>query len=180
MDRFGWMSARKMDFGKVIGQRWLANIDIPDLELLPKRYPSVKTVTFQAGLELTFLHFGMVFMAWLAKIGLVKDWSVLTKLIFNSSEILKGLGTETGGMQINLKGVDSNQRSKKIQWQLTTENGVGPYIPTISAIILAKKLIAGTLDKRGATACFGLYSLKEVDKEAKPLGVFHHTEVVCG
>lgn len=180
VDRFGWMSARKMDFGKVIGQRWLANIDIPDLELLPKRYPSVKTVTFQAGLELTFLHFGMVFMAWLAKIGLVKDWSVLTKLVFNSSEILKGLGTETGGMQINLRGVDSSQRSKKIQWQLTAENGVGPYIPTISAIILAKKLIAGTLDKRGATACLGLFSLKEFDKEAKPLGIYHHTEVVCG
>jgi saccharopine dehydrogenase-like NADP-dependent oxidoreductase len=180
VDRFGWMSARQLDFGKVLGKRWLANIDIPDLELLPIRYPSVKTVTFQAGLELTFLHFAMVFMAWLAKIGLVKDWSALTKLIFNSSEILKGRGTDAGGMQINLTGLDGNQQAKKIQWQLTAENGVGPYIPTISAIILAKKLIAGTLDKRGATACLGLYSLKEFDKEAKPLGIFHHTEVVCG
>lgn len=179
-DRYGWMSARKLDFGQVIGKRWLANIDIPDLELLPERYHGVKTVNFQAGLELPVLHLGMVFMALLAKIGLVKDWSVLTRLIFNSSEIFKRLGTDTGGMQINLKGLDENKKTKSIKWVLVAENGIGPYIPTLSAIIIAKKLISGEIDTRGASPCLGMYTLQEFDAEARPLGIYHYTEVSHG
>ena len=180
LNRYGWMSARRLNFGKVIGRRWLANIDIPDLELLPKRYKGVKTVNFQAGLELPFLHLGMVFMALLAKIGLVKNWSILTRLIFNSSEIFKKLGTDTGGMQINLKGLDKNNKPKSVKWILVAENGVGPYIPTLSAIIIAKKLIKGEIDLRGASPCLGMYTLQEFDDEALPLGIYHHTEVDHG
>ena len=80
INQYGWMSPRKLYFGDLIGKRWLANIDIPDLELFPQRYKTVKTVKFQAGLELSLLHLGMVFMAYLAKLGLIKDWSVLTGL----------------------------------------------------------------------------------------------------
>lgn len=180
LNKYGWMSPRKLCFGHAIGKRWLANVDIPDLELFPERYQPVKTVNFQAGLELTFLHFGMVIMALLARIGLIKNWSVMTKLIFNSSEIFKKLGTEIGGMQINLSGVDANQKSKKIKWVLCAEHGVGPYIPTLSAIILAKKLIASNIDKTGALPCLGLYTLEEFDKEAAILGIYHQTESHIG
>ncbi|CCK77505.1 Saccharopine dehydrogenase [Oleispira antarctica RB-8] len=180
VNRYGWMSARRLNFGKVIGRRWLANIDIPDLELLPKRYKGVKTVSFQAGLELPLLHLGMVFMALLAKIGLIKDWSIFTRLIFNASEIFKRLGTDTGGMQINLKGFDENNKPKAVKWILVAEKGIGPYIPTLSAIILAKKLIAGSIDARGASPCLGMYTLQEFDEEALPLGIYHYTEVEHG
>ncbi len=180
VNQYGWMSPRRLHFDDVIGKRWLANVDIPDLELLPKRYSSVNSVNFQAGLELPFLHFGMVFMALLAKIGLVKDWSVLTRQIFKSSEIFKGLGSDIGGMQINLSGLDINQKPKNIKWVLCAENGVGPYIPTLSAIILAKKLIAGKIDKTGAIPCLGMYSLEEFDIEASRLGIYHQAEENLG
>ncbi len=180
VNRYGWMSARKLNFGNAIGIRWLANIDIPDLELLPERYKDVKTVNFQAGLELPLLHLGMVFMAYLAKIGFVKDWSIFTRFIFNSSEIFRHFGTDSGGMQINLKGLDNNSQPKSIKWILVAENGVGPYIPTLSAIILAKKLISGVIDTKGAFPCLGMYTLQEFDAEARPLGIYHYTEVNHG
>lgn len=176
INQYGWMSPRKLYFGDVIGKRWLANIDIPDLELFPQRYKPVNTVRFQAGLELPFLHLGMVFMALLAKVGLIKDWSVLTRPIFKCSELFKGLGTDTGGMQISLSGLDENKKPKHIKWTLFAEDGVGPYIPTISAIIIAKKLITGGIDKRGATPCLGMYTLDEFDEEAISLGIYHQTE----
>jgi saccharopine dehydrogenase-like NADP-dependent oxidoreductase len=176
VDRYGWMSPRRLHFGEAIGKRWLANVDIPDLELFPNRYQAIKTVNFQAGLELPFLHLGMVFMAWLAKIGLIKDWSVFTRPIFKSSELFKGLGTDIGGMQINIRGLDLNQKPKHIKWLLCAEKGVGPYIPILSAIIIAKKLIAGDIDTTGAMPCLGMYSLAEFDKEASPLGIYHYME----
>src|SRR5262249_44153336 len=46
---YGWSDLRRHRFPLPVGRRWLANCDVPDLELLPQRYPSLKTVSFQAG-----------------------------------------------------------------------------------------------------------------------------------
>ncbi|MFC6672813.1 saccharopine dehydrogenase family protein [Marinobacterium aestuariivivens] len=180
VEQYGWMSPRRLHFGDVVGRRWLANVDIPDLELFPERYRPVNTVRFQAGLELPLLHFTMVFMALLAKMGLIRDWSVFTKPIFNGGEFFRGLGTDIGGMQINLSGLGKDHEPQRIRWTLCAENNVGPYIPTLSAIILAKKLIAGTLDATGARPCLGMYTLEEFDVEASPLGIHHQTEREIG
>jgi saccharopine dehydrogenase-like NADP-dependent oxidoreductase len=178
--QYGWMSPRRMDFGNVIGKRWLANIDIPDLELFPERYQPVNSVNFQAGLELPVLHLGMVFMALLTKVGMIKNWSAFTKQILKSSDVFKSFGTNIGGMQINISGLDKNQQPKRINWVLCAENGVGPYIPTLSAIILAKKLIASELDITGAMPCLGMYTLDEFDAEAGSLDIYHKTECFVG
>lgn len=180
INQYGWMSPRRLYFDDSIGKRWLANVDIPDLELFPKRYKSVNTVRFQAGLELSLLHFGMVFMAFLAKMGWVKDWSAFTNIIYKSSEFFKIFGTDNGGMQINLLGRDKNNAVKHIKWTLCAKHNIGPYIPTLSAIILARKLIAGTINKRGATPCLGLFTMQEFYAEATALGITYKTEEIIG
>ncbi|EPJ46312.1 MAG: saccharopine dehydrogenase [Osedax symbiont Rs1] len=173
--RYGWMSARKWSFGDTLGKRWLANINIPDLELFPKRYSGVQSVKFQAGLELPLLHLGMVSMALLAKIGLVKDWASYTDKIVAASDWFIGFGTDSGGMRIDIKGLDHQHQAKHIQWILSAKNGVGPYIPTLAAIILARKLINGEIGKRGATPCLGMFSLQEFDQQASLYHIHHQT-----
>jgi len=175
INKIGWMSPRKIDFGKMVGKRLLANVDVPDLELFPSRYTSVKTVNFQAGLEMPFLHWTMVGMAWLAKIGLVKTWAPLVKPIVAVSNWFITLGSDVGGMMIKIDGVDANKTPKEILWRLTAEHGVGPYIPTLSAIILAQQLIQDKPVSFGATACLGLYSLADFDALAKHWGIYHQT-----
>jgi saccharopine dehydrogenase-like NADP-dependent oxidoreductase len=175
INKFGWMSPRKVDFGKTVGTRLLANVDVPDLELFPARYAPVKTVNFQAGLELSFLHWMMVGMAWLAKKGIVKNWSPLVKPIVATSNWFIQLGTDIGGMMIKINGVDANGKPKEILWRLTAEHGVGPYIPTLSAIILAQQLIDGKIFTPGASACLGMYSLTDFDAHAKTWGIYHQT-----
>lgn len=175
INKYGWMSPRKIDFGKTVGKRLLANVDVPDLELFPARYAPVKTVNFQAGLELPFLHWTMVGMAWLAKKGIVKNWSPLVKPIVATSNWFIHLGSDVGGMMIKISGLDTNQKPKEILWRLTAEHGVGPYIPTLSAIILAQQLVADKPFKAGAIACLGLYSLADFDAHAKIWGIYHQT-----
>jgi hypothetical protein len=115
----------------------------------------------------------MVSMAWLVKKGIVKNWSPLVKPIVATSNCFINLGSDIGGMRIKLNGLDAAQKPKEILWQLTAEQGVGPYIPTLSAIILAQQLIDGRLNKYGASACLGLYSLADFDDHAKPWGIYH-------
>ena len=42
-----------------LGRRWLSACDVPDLELLPERWPGLREATFHAGLELAPLHLGL-------------------------------------------------------------------------------------------------------------------------
>ena len=173
---FGWGESRKRCFGGSIGSRWLANIDIPDLELFPNRYPSAETVHFQAGLEVSLLHHGMSLMSKIVQLKLIKNWAPLTKWIVKGSELLLPFGTDNGGMQVTLKGIGKNERPLQIDWTLFAEDGVGPYIPIISTIILAKKLINDSIQETGAMACQGMYSLDEFDHYANQWGIFHTEE----
>ncbi len=173
-DMRGWMSPRRRNFGEVLGKRWLANVDVPDLQLFPQRYQPVQTVSFQAGLEVPLLHLGMVAMAYLAKWGWVKDWSKWTGPITRFSTLFDRCGSDIGGMQMRLVGQDSYGGRKMLEWTLLAKHGVGPYIPTLSAIILAKKIIMGSLPKTGAYPCLGLYTMDEFDEEAAKLGIVYH------
>lgn len=169
--KIGWMSPRKLNFGKVVGNRWLANVDVPDLELFPARYPQVKSVNFQAGLELPLLHWGMVSMAWLANYKIVRNWAPLVKPIVAASNWFINLGTDVGGMRVKITGLDNHQKPLEYVWQLTATGGVGPYIPTLSAIILAEQLIRGAT-ATGAQACLGLYKLDEFKIHADRWGIY--------
>lgn len=177
---YGWMSLRTLPFDQTIGKRPLANVDIPDLELLPQAYTSLRSVSFQAGLEIPLLHYGMYLMAWLARLGLVRDWSRWTKPIVRASNLFIRWGTDTGGMQINLRGLDHQQQPLHIKWVLGANAGIGPYIPTLSTLILARKLIAGELNTLGAMPCMNLYSMDDFAHEARELAIYQHSEEHSG
>lgn len=172
---YGWMDSTIKDFGHPVGKRRLANIDIPDLELFPQRYSPVKTVRFGAGLELGAMHEFMVFMAWLVKKGVVKNWSPWTPIALAVSKWFYPFGTDIGGMMINMKGTGKNAQPKNITWRLIAEKGIGPYIPTLPAILVARKLVDGSLTDRGATPCLGLFQLEEFTTLASQWGIYSDT-----
>jgi len=186
---YGWMDSKVNDFGGFVGKRHLANVDVPDLELFPQRYNVSQQVSFQAGLELPLLHNTMVAMAYLCKIGLVKNWAPLSKAIVSASNVFLPFGSDQGAMEVLISGLDNNQQAKKIKWTLYAPKGNGPYIPTLSTIILAKKLLnteAQSSDKSsdksssiqtGATACVGLLKLSDFAEHFKAFDI-HYEEVV--
>ncbi len=177
VDAFGWMTPRQKDFGQPVGKRWLANVDVPDLALFPRRYRVKNTVKFQAGLELPWLHLTLVAMAKLAKVGLINNWSPLTPPIVKVSDWFIGFGTDKGAMQIEINGLNQQGKAKTVVWSLCAVDGVGPYIPTLSAIIIAKKLLSGELTDIGATPCLGLYSLAEFLPYAEQHGITFKVQV---
>lgn len=173
--QYGWMSARRVNFRGSVGKRWLANVDVPDLELFPKFFKVKNKVTFQAGLELSILHLGMVFMAALAKNKLIKNWQKWARPIVKMSDYFLPFGTDKGSMQVKISGQSTQQTPLKYTWTLYAENGIGPFIPTFSACILAKKLIEDELTAYGAMPCINLYQLEDFDEMAVPYNIYHQT-----
>jgi len=166
---YGWMDSKVNDFGGFVGKRHLANVDVPDLELFPNRYSVTQQVSFQAGLEIRLLHFTMIGMAYLSKVGLVKNWAPLSKAIVSVSNVFLPLGSDKGAMEVLICGKDNSGNAKQVKWTLYAPKGNGPYIPTLSTIILARKLLSSSSDQinrgtrleAGAKPCVGLLQLSD-------------------
>jgi len=169
---YGWMDSIVQDFGTPIGKRHLANIDIPDLELFPERYEGLETLRFRAGLELAPMHKFMGFMAWMAKKKIIKSWAPFARMSVIVSNWFYRFGTDIGGMQVELAGQDSSEKEKHITWTLIAEHGVGPHIPTIPAILVARGIANGTISLTGANPCLGFFSLAEFLEYAESWDIY--------
>ncbi|MGH8455070.1 MAG: saccharopine dehydrogenase family protein, partial [Nevskiales bacterium] len=157
----GWHELSSHDFGGELGRRWLANCDIPDLELFPARYPGVRSVRFQAGLGLRVTQFGTWALSWLVRAGLIKSLSGLAPLLRRLAITLEPLGDGLSGMFVELSGSDRDGNPMRRHWQLIAGNNHGPNIPCMAAVALTRKLAAGQLPIRGAMPCVGLLTLDE-------------------
>ena len=180
IDRYGWMDSGREDFGGILGMRWLANVDIPDLELFPVRYPQGITVRFQAGHELGIVHLTMNFMAYMVRHGWIKYWDRYSGFLFKMGQLIKKLGTDCGGMVIQLSGIGQNEQSLKITWRLIAKEGVGPRVPTIPAIILVNRILDGDLTEPGARPCLGMFTLDEFFNIAGSCGIYQEEERLVG
>ena len=186
-DVYGWMDSKVNDFGGFVGKRHLANVDVPDLELFPNRYGVTQQVSFQAGLELPILHLTMVGMAYLSKIGLVKNWAPLSKAIVGTSNIFLPFGSDKGAMEVLVRGKGNDGYAKEVKWTLYAPKGHGPYIPTLSTIILARKLLNNdrnglhsheSRNNAGAMPCAGLFELSEFNTYFDALDIHFEEKII--
>jgi hypothetical protein len=74
-------------------------------------------------------------------------------------------------MTVAAEGRDRQGRPTRMEWALVARNGDGPYIPATPSVILAKRLIAGTLAVRGAMPCVGLFTLGDFMSEVADLRI---------
>jgi hypothetical protein len=172
----GWGRSYRHRYGAPVGARLLSPCEVPDLSLLPARYPGSPTVRFGAGLELAFLHRGMNLMALARRLGLVRDWSAHARLLTRAADLFKTWGSDAGAMHVRAKGVDHRDQPIARTWELIATEGHGPYVPTLAAWALVKKLAAGEQLPIGARPCTGLLSLEDFDEAATGLRITTRVE----
>jgi hypothetical protein len=173
-DAWGWQELRRMRFAG-LGPRWAAACDVPDLELLPRRYPGVKMVQFRAALELGMQHFGLWVVAALRRAGVplpIERWAgPLNRL----ASLFDVFGSERGGMLVSLAGTRADGSRARVEWHLTADANHGPEIPCMAAILMTRKLVRGEISARGAHPCMGFLTLSDFKPE---LGRWRMTTVV--
>lgn len=165
---YGWQNAHRHYYGDNLGLRWHANMDVPDLDLLPKRYPMLKTVVFHSGFELSFLHFMMWNLSWLSRIKLIKNWAEFSNPITRVNHWFKRFGTNKGGMYVHMYGSNQSYQPFDLNWTLISEEGHGKFIPIIGTLILIDKILQGDISP-GASPCVGMFTLKEFESTAAKL-----------
>lgn len=169
VDVHGWQGVAAHVF-PTIGRRWLGYCDVPDLDLLPRRYPHVQTLTFRAGLAVAPMHFGMWGLSWLVRAGLLRNAGRLAEPLLSMKRWFAGFGGNTGAMFVTLTGTGPDGKPLQSTWHLLAPGGRGPYVPPAPAVIVTRKLLDGTLMARGAMPALGLMTLDEFVAETADLG----------
>lgn len=167
----GWLDLKCYRFADPVGTRLLGSCDVPDLELFPRRYPSLKTVTFHAGIAGTAGHLFVWFLSQLVRRGLLRSLTPWVRPLNQLSGWMEPLGSNKGGMFVELEGIGLSGQPLRKCWNLVALCNHGPHIPCGASIALARKLAAGEPLPRGAMACMGLLSVEEYLAALKDLDI---------
>jgi hypothetical protein len=167
---YGWQGLSRHRFPG-IGTRWMGYCNIPDLTLFPARYPSLQTVDFRAGVDVSLFHLGLWAMTWPSRWGWLRTPERLVLSLVALKRRLSFLGGDVGGMFVELEGVDTAGERLRVGWHLVARQGHGPYVPVTPAVILAKKLLRAEVTERGAHACVGLVTLRDIQAELADLDI---------
>jgi NAD(P)-dependent dehydrogenase (short-subunit alcohol dehydrogenase family) len=159
----GWQELKAETFS--FGRRLSAACDVPDLVLLPDRYPGVQTVTFRAALEVSVQHLALWTLAAVRRIGIPVPIARFAQDLNRVGNWLDRFGSGTGGMKVRVTGTDLSGRPGRWEWELVARDNHGPEIPCMAAVLLALKLRQGGSVDTGARVCMGMISLSEFESE---------------
>jgi saccharopine dehydrogenase-like NADP-dependent oxidoreductase len=157
----GWLDLKRYRFPKPLGSRLLGSCDVPDLELFPKRYPSLRTVKFHAGFASHLGHLVVWSIANLVRLGIFRSASVFAVPLTRLSKRIEPLISKRGGMFVRLNGQRRDGAAKAITWHVLAAQNHGPNIPCGASVALIRKLKSGAAFPRGAMPCVGLLTIDE-------------------
>lgn len=156
---FGWEDTHTEHYPE-LGWRLFGNCDIPDHDLFPARYPTLRSMRFGAGHELKLLHLGIRALGALVRLGVIESLDRYAPSLLRLAVLFDRFGSGRSGFHMILRGVDTAEGPRERRFRLIARSGHGPYIPCIPTILLARALATGRLDARGATPCVDLIDLE--------------------
>ena len=162
--RHGWADPQSVSFAR-LHPRLGALCDIPDLELLPRHYPTVQSVTFRAALELKVAQRALALLAQLRRMGLLTQPSRLAKFMNTVGGLFDSLGSSLGGMVVRVRGQDADGRAVQRAWHIAADHDHGPEIPCMAAIILARRIARDEPMPQAAQACLSMLTLDDFAPE---------------
>jgi saccharopine dehydrogenase-like NADP-dependent oxidoreductase len=172
--RHGWGGLTRHRYPSPVGGRWLSNVDLPDIVLMPQRYPGVESVTLRAGLELSALHLGLSMLSALVARGTIQSLLPASRTFKAIADSLTPFGTDAGAMHVTVEGGRAGRRFRR-HWAIVAEHNDGPFIPAAASSVLAKRLcgVGGyePLTIRGAQPCVGLLRLEDFMRELAGLAI---------
>jgi saccharopine dehydrogenase-like NADP-dependent oxidoreductase len=162
VDVHGWLDTQEHEFSKSVGVRRIGRCDVPDLDLLPQRYPGVRTVSFHAGFASTTAHKVVEGLARLVKDQRLKSALPFARVLYTLGRWLQPVFSDRGAMFVKLEGLHDNGARYSHTWNIVARENHGPNVPCAAAIALANKIAAGGKIPAGAMPCMGLLSVEEL------------------
>ncbi|MCJ8159551.1 DUF4166 domain-containing protein [Sphingomonas sp. LaA6.9] len=174
---FGWQEMESVRFECAgtdpISDRLVAMVDVPDLELLPKRLRGCSAVTFRAGTELGFQNRLLWLASWAVRSGIVRTLTPLARWLQPVQSLVQFLGTDRSAMIVRLFG-EAGGRKVERRWTLIADRGDGPEIPTLSVEPIVARILGG-IEPVGARDAGEALALVDYSQAFGELAIRHET-----
>lgn len=158
----GWQNITRRHYPDPIKARWIANCDVPDLDLFIERYRPVRTVRFRAGVGPATSMLGLWLASWLVRTGAISSLQSWVPILHRTAASLARFGSKHSAMHVTVRGTDHNGEPIVRSWFLLAGQDHGPFIPCFPAIALTQKLLRDEVSARGAMPCMGLLTVDEI------------------
>lgn len=136
-------------------------VDVPDLRVLPKLWPSLQSVWMGAGPVPEILHRALNACAWLVRLKLLPSLTPLATLMHRATNTVRW-GEHRGGMFVAIAGSRDGQRIER-SWHLLAEGDDGPFIPSMAAQAIIRRCLDGRRPQPGARPATGDLELADYD-----------------
>ncbi len=136
----GWGDGAQVDMPG-LGTRRVAPVETFDAEYLGPLMNVQSRVSFSAGLEAGIEQRGIETLAALRKLGLIGSLKPLISMLLIARKLTRIVTSDTGGMLVDMRGVDSDGVETRVKWCLVAEQDHGPFIPVMPAAAAIRKLL---------------------------------------
>jgi hypothetical protein len=176
---YGWQSLRREVFAigtQSLGSRLVATTDVPDLDLLTRRYPHLSSVQFRAGTESTMANLSLWLASWPVRWAWVPGLGALARWLGPAQRLTQLWGGDRSGMVVRMFGWSRGRRIEQ-RWTLIASGGDGPEIPTLAAAILVERMISSKV-LPGARDAGSELELGEFEPLFDTLAIQHRETVI--
>jgi hypothetical protein len=137
-------------------------VDVPDLQVLPDLWPSLRSVWMGAGPVPEIWHRALNALAWAVRLKLLPSLLPLAGLMHATMHRLS-FGEHRGGMFVTVEGVGSDGLGRERSWHMVAEGEDGPLIPSMAAEAIIRRCVAGRMPPFGARAATTDLELADYD-----------------
>jgi hypothetical protein len=160
----GWQCLARKSFAvsghRSIEGRLVGLCDVPDLDLLPERFPSVRHVMFRAGAELVVQNLVLWLLSFPVRWHWLRSLSRFAVLFNHLQKWSSFLGSDRSALSVGVSGRNREGEPMQALWTLIAEDGHGPWVPSFAAVLLTQKLAAGGVPA-GARPAIGQLTLAD-------------------
>jgi Domain of unknown function (DUF4166)/Saccharopine dehydrogenase NADP binding domain len=126
-------------------------VEVPDLEVLPALFPTLKTVWVGAGMVPAVLHRALSGLASLVRLRILRSLLPFADWMHRSRRWLRW-GEHRGGMFVAVAGTAAGGHRVTREWHMIAEGDDGPFIPSMAAAAVVRRVLDGDRPAAGARA----------------------------
>ena len=145
-------------------------VDVPDLLIVPKDYPDLRSIWMGAGPVPEILQRMLNLLSWLVRLRLLPSLLPFARLFYQAINILRW-GEHRGGMFVAVRGIDTLQRTVERSWHLLAEGDHGPLIPSMAIEAILRRVAAGMIPSTGARAATHELELEDYNAMFQPRSI---------
>ncbi|RYG92136.1 SDR family NAD(P)-dependent oxidoreductase [Loktanella sp. IMCC34160] len=137
-------------------------VDVPDLQVLPRSLPGLQSLWMGAGPSPVWIHRCLIGLARLRARIPALNYVPLAGLFRTVLRVLK-YGEHRGGMFVRAEGLRNGLGAAR-EWHLLAEGDDGPYIPSMTAEGVVRRILAGDPPAPGARPATDCLELDDYDR----------------